>query len=60
MKHKTHSGTKKRVKIKKRKIMLQKSCKKHLLTNKSKRQKKSFPGGKELDPAFVKKIRRLI
>ena len=41
MKQKTHSGTKKRVKVTGRgKLMLQKAAKNHLLSSKSKRQKK--------------------
>jgi len=41
MKQKTHSGMKKRIKITKTgKMIFQKPCKRHLLTNKSKRQKK--------------------
>lgn len=46
MKVKTHSGAKKRVKIRASgKMTVQKSCKQHLLVNKSKRQKESFKGG---------------
>lgn len=47
MKLKSHSATKKRVKFTGTgKIRLQKSAKKHLLAQKSKRQKKLFAGGK--------------
>ena len=47
MKLRSHSATKKRVKFTgSGKIRLQKSCKNHLLINKSKRQKKAHPGGK--------------
>ncbi len=47
MKLKSHSSTKKRIKFTgTKKIRLQKSCKNHLLINKSKRQKNAYPGGK--------------
>ncbi len=47
MKQKTHSGTKKRAKkTGSGKIRMEKSCKRHLLAQKSKRQKKI--GGKKL------------
>lgn len=48
MKLRSHSATKKRVKFTGTgKIRLQKSCKNHLLMNKSKRQKKADLFGKE-------------
>ena len=40
MKIKTRKAASKRVKRKKRKMMMQKSCQNHLLSNKSKRQKR--------------------
>lgn len=52
---------KKRVKIRKSGTMkMCKSCKKHLLDNKSKRQKKLNSKGKPLDPVSVKEIRRML
>jgi len=56
MKLKSHSSTKKRVKVTGRgKIRLQKSAKQHLLAQKSKRQKKLYRGGKrqEHPPAIT-------
>jgi len=48
MKQKTHSGVKKRAKITgSGKVMFQKSCKNHLLSSKSKKQKKSGRLGTE-------------
>jgi large subunit ribosomal protein L35 len=61
MKAKTHSGTKKRVKVRKSGVvMVQKSCKKHLLSNKSKRQKKSFLSGMPVSATRAQSIRRLL
>jgi len=58
MKLKSHSSTKKRVKVTGTgKIRLQKSCKQHLLAQKSKRQKKLFKGGKPTIPANDRNIR---
>ncbi len=61
MKQKTHSGIKKRVKIRKSgRLMLQKSAKKHLLADKSKRQKRSFPHGMPIDFTRIRALRRLL
>lgn len=60
MKKKSHSGAKKRVIIKKKKIFLRKAGKSHLLINKSKRQKRSFNTGLPLHPSYEKKIKRLL
>lgn len=61
MKQKSHSGLKKRVRIKKSgTVMVQKACKQHLLSNKSKRQKKSFPGGLRVDSGRMQSLRRLL
>jgi len=61
MKLKSHSATKKRVKLTGRgKIRFQKSSKAHLLINKSKRQKKALPGGKETTPGNETNIRLLL
>ncbi len=61
MKLKSHSGTKKRVKITgKGKIMFSKPCKKHLLINKSKRQKSLYILGKSVHASDAKRIRRLL
>ncbi|PIR55066.1 50S ribosomal protein L35 [Candidatus Peregrinibacteria bacterium CG10_big_fil_rev_8_21_14_0_10_36_19] len=61
MKHKTHSGAKKRFKVRKSgTVMAQKASKRHLLTNKSKRQKKSFLSGMPVTMTHMKALRRLL
>lgn len=61
MKLKSHSASKKRFKVTgKGKLMYEKSSRKHLLINKSKRQKKLAPGGISLFPGDDKNIRRLL
>jgi large subunit ribosomal protein L35 len=61
MKQKTHSGTKKRVKITGTgKFMFQKACKNHLLSSKSKRQKKLGRLGIQVSPGIAKKLGRLL
>jgi len=61
MKQKTHSGMKKRVKVRKSgKMMMKKSCKNHLLSNKSKGQKKADSKGMAINPANIKKIRKML
>lgn len=61
MKQKTHSGLKKRVKVRKSgKVMVRKSCKNHLLSNKSKRQKKSHGSGYAVNVTKIKAIRKLM
>jgi large subunit ribosomal protein L35 len=61
MKLRSHSATKKRVKITGRgKIRLQKSAKQHLLINKSKKQKNAMPGGKPTSSGNEKNIRVLL
>lgn len=61
MKIKSHSGLKKRVKIRKSgKVMMQKPCRKHLLSDKSKSQKKSFRSGFPLHKTQLKAVRRLL
>ena len=61
MKQKTHSGLKKRVKVRKSgTIRVQKSCKNHLLDNKSKKQKKSFKGGMPIASSKMQSLRRLM
>ena len=61
MKIRSHSATKKRVKFTGgNKIRLQKSCKNHLLINKSKRQKKAYPGGKPTSPGNEANILKLL
>jgi large subunit ribosomal protein L35 len=61
MKLKTHRASKKRVKVTgKGKLFFQKSSKKHLLANKSKRQKKLFRGGKPVPKGAEKSFRRLL
>lgn len=58
---KSHSGTKKRVKVTgKGKIRLQKSSKNHLLINKSKRQKNLHEGGKPTSAGNEANIKKLL
>jgi len=61
MKQKSHSGAKKRVKITgSGKLIVQKSCKNHLLVNKSKGQKKLYKKGKPVESTVVKALRKMI
>lgn len=61
MKQKTHSGTKKRTKITGTgKMMFQKACKNHLLSSKSKRQKKFGRLGIIVSSGMAKKLGRLL
>ena len=61
MKQKTHSGAKKRVKkTGSGKFVVQKSCKNHLLVNKSKRQKKLDNKGKVAEAPQQKLLSKLI
>jgi len=61
MKQKTHSGAKKRVKqTGTGKFVVQKSCKNHLLVNKSKRQKKLNNKGKVAEAPQQKILAKLI
>jgi large subunit ribosomal protein L35 len=61
MKQKSHSGAKKRVrKTGTGKFVVRKSCKNHLLTNKSKRQKKLFNKGKIAEDPQQKMLAKLI
>lgn len=61
MKQKTHSGAKKRVKITGTgKMMFQKASKNHLLSSKSKRQKKSSRLGVSAPEGITKTISRLL
>jgi len=63
---KTHSGAKKRIKRsrngKSEDVMkVQKSCKNHRLTSKSRRQKRLFENtGMIIDKAMIKKMKKLI
>ena len=60
-KQKSHSGTKKRIKVRKSgTAMIQKSCKNHLLMSKSKRQKKAGSDGTPVHVSRIKAIRRLL
>ncbi len=57
MKQKSHSGLKKRLKIRKSGSMrFDKSSRRHLLTNKSKKQKRRFKGGLPADSTKMKAI----
>lgn len=61
MKHKTHSGIKKRVKVRKSgKLSFGKPCKQHLLADKSKRQKKTAHFGVAVPRTHEKQIRRML
>lgn len=61
MKQKTHSGLKKRTKVTgSGKVMFQKAAKNHLLSSKSKRQKKSHRLGMEAPAGMLKTITRLL
>ena len=61
MKLKSHSGAKKRIKFSSRgKMMADKPSHRHLLINKSKRQKKADPHGKLLDSTDLYKFKRLL
>ncbi len=61
MKQKTHSGLKKRIKVKKSgTVMVQKSCKNHLLSNKSKKMKKSHLSGMPVCKTKMQSLRRLM
>ncbi len=61
MKTKTHSGVKKRIKVKKSgTLSVQKSCKNHLLSNKSKGQKGSCKSGMAVNKTRIKSVRKLL
>lgn len=62
MKLKSHSGAKKRVKFNSNgKMFFKKAGKRHLLINKSKRQKKTnMKTGKPVNPSFVSMIKKLL
>ncbi|MBD3156611.1 50S ribosomal protein L35 [Candidatus Peregrinibacteria bacterium] len=61
MKQKTHSGAKKRVKkTGSGKYVVEKSCKRHLLVNKSKRQKKLDKKGKVAEKPQQKMLSKLL
>lgn len=60
-KQKSHSGAKKRIKVRKSgTAMAQKSCKNHLLMSKSKRQKGANTDGLPVTTARIQAIRRLL
>lgn len=63
MKHKSHSGLKKRIKVRKSKgnatLYFQKAARKHLLVNKSKGQK-GIPKDREVSPAMRGVMKKLI
>ncbi len=61
MKQKTHSGTKKRIKITgSGKMMFQKAAKNHLLSSKSKRQKRFARLGQAIPEGMKKTFKRLL
>ncbi|MBU2524353.1 50S ribosomal protein L35 [Patescibacteria group bacterium] len=61
MKLKSRSSVKKRVKVTgTKKLVMQKSCKRHLLANKSKRQKKLDNKGKMVEPSNVRKLKKML
>ncbi len=61
MKVKSHSGLKKRLKVKKSgALSFNKAARRHLLTNKSKRQKRSMRNGVPVYAGGMKHVRRLL
>ncbi|PIV90650.1 50S ribosomal protein L35 [Candidatus Gracilibacteria bacterium CG17_big_fil_post_rev_8_21_14_2_50_48_13] len=61
MKLKTHSGAKKRIRITgSGKAMFQKSAKRHLLTNKSKKAKSRDKNGIIVSSAHKKRLKKLL
>ena len=61
MKQKTHSGAKKRIKIRKSGVaMTEKASKRHLLVNKSAGQKSMGKSGIPVHPTRVKALRRMM
>lgn len=61
MKQKTHSGLKKRTKVTgSGKVFFNKSCKNHLLSSKSDRQKKKARGGVQAPAGHMKTISRML
>ncbi len=61
MKKKTHSGAKKRVKITgSGKFRMEKAAKRHLLVNKSKRQKNIGGNKRVVSPSDVRKLKALL
>lgn len=61
MKQKTHSGLKKRIKLTgSGKALFCKSCQNHLLSSKSKKQKKLSPLGVSAPSGHMKTISRLL
>jgi large subunit ribosomal protein L35 len=60
-KMKTHSGTKKRIKVTgSGKLMRRKANKNHLLEKKSSKRKRSLDGRTEVAPADQKQIKKLL
>ena len=60
-KQKTHSGLKKRVKVRNSgTAKVQKAAKRHLLSNKSKRQKKTGTTGLPINPTRKSSIKKLM
>lgn len=61
MKPKTHSGAKKRIRLTgKGKIRMEKSCRNHLLNQKSGDQKSLGKSPREVSPSDAKKIKRVL
>jgi len=61
MKSKSHSGIKKRVKVKgKGTLMTRKCCKQHLLSDKSKRGKKASPFGLHVVGRKKQDVKRML
>lgn len=61
MKLRTHSGTKKRIKVRKSgKLMVQKTSRKHLLADKSKRQKHLYRSGMPVTATRLDGLKKLI
>ena len=61
MKQKNHSGAKKRVKVRKSgTASVEKSAKRHLLSNKSSKAKKANPFGMPVHKTRLKSVKRLL
>ena len=60
MKLRSHSGLKKRIRKQKRKLMIKKPSKNHLLVNKARRQKRAGKKPMALDVHYIEKAKKLL
>lgn len=61
MKQKTHSGAKKRIKVRNSgSLMVEKASRRHLLINKSKSQKAKGKTGLKVDKTKMKAVKRML